>query len=130
MADGWYEWVKDPDAPKMKQPYFIRLKSQTPMFFAALAEIHPRLEPHEGDGLVIITATSDQRMVDIHDQRPVVFSPERARGWVETALGREQAEELVMGYCQPTENFEWFLAGKTVWNVKNQGVELTTPMDN
>ena len=50
MADGWYEWVKDPDDPKKKQPFFIRLKSQAPMFFAALAEVHSGLEPHEGDG--------------------------------------------------------------------------------
>jgi Uncharacterized conserved protein len=32
-AEGWYEWVQDPAAPKLKQPYFIRLKGQPPMFF-------------------------------------------------------------------------------------------------
>ena len=47
MADGWYEWVKDPDDPKKKQPFFIRLKSHAPVFFAALAEMHPGLELHE-----------------------------------------------------------------------------------
>ena len=36
-SEGWYEWVKDPDEPKKKQPYFIRLKSRRPMFFGALA---------------------------------------------------------------------------------------------
>ena len=71
MADGWYEWVKDTDDLKKKQPYFIRLKTQAPMFFAALAEVHTGLEPHEGDGFVIITAASDQGMVDIHDRRPL-----------------------------------------------------------
>lgn len=79
MADGWYEWAKDPNDPKKKQPYFIRLKSQAPMFFAALAEVHPGLEPHEGDGFVIITAANDQWMVNIHDRRPVVLAPEHAR---------------------------------------------------
>ena len=64
FTDGWYEWVKDPNEPKKKQPYFIRLKSQAPMFFAALAQVHPGFEPHEGDGFVIITAASDQGMVD------------------------------------------------------------------
>lgn len=39
FADGWYEWVKDEADPKIKQPYFIRLKSQRPMFFGALAEV-------------------------------------------------------------------------------------------
>ncbi len=36
-ANGWFEWVKDEDDPKKKQPYFITLKEQIPMFFAGLA---------------------------------------------------------------------------------------------
>ena len=124
MADGWYEWVKDPADPKKKQPYFIRLKSQAPMFFGALAEVHTELEPHEGDGFVIITAASDQGMVDIHDRRPVVFSPKHAREWMESDLDRIIAEELAFSYCQPIELFEWFKVGKAVGNVKNQGSVL------
>ena len=33
------------------------------MFFGALAQVHPGLDPHDGDGFVIITAASDQGMV-------------------------------------------------------------------
>lgn len=124
MADGWYEWVKDPDDPKKKQPFFIRLKSQAPMFFAALAEVHPGLEPHEGDGFVIITAASDQGMVDIHDRRPVVLAPEHAREWMETTLDPQRAEELALTLCQPTEGLEWYPVNVAVGNVKNQGPSL------
>ena len=124
MADGWYEWVKDPDDPKKKQPFFIRLKSQAPMFFAALAEVHPGLEPHEGDGFVIITAASDQGMVDIHDRRPVVLAPEHAREWMETTLDPQRAEELALTLCQPTEGLEWYPVNVAVGNVKNQGPGL------
>ena len=127
MADGWYEWVKDPDDPKKKQPYFIRLKSQTPMFFAALAEVHTGLEPHERDGFVIITAASDQGMVDIHDRRPVVFAPEQALQWIGTDLNQEGSEDLALSCCQPTEDFEWFQVGKAIGNVINQGHELIRP---
>lgn len=128
MADGWYEWVKDPDDPKKKQPYFIRLKSQAPMFFAALAQVHPGLEPHDGDGFVIITAASDQGMVDIHDRRPLVFAPEYAREWVERDLDAGRAEELALGGCQATEEFEWFRVGKEVGNVRNDGAGLVVQM--
>lgn len=124
MADGWYEWVKDPDDPKKKQPFFIRLKSQAPMFFAALAEVHPGLEPHEGDGFVIITAASDQGMVDIHDRRPVVLAPEHAREWMETTLDPQRAEELALTLCQPTEGLEWYPVNVAVGNVKSQGPGL------
>ena len=121
MADGWYEWVKDPNDPKKKQPFFIRLKSKAPIFFAALAEVHPGLEPHESDGFVIITAASDQGMVDIHDRRPVVLAPEHAREWLDQSLERERAEELALECCQPTEEFEWYAVSKAVGSVKNQG---------
>ena len=128
MADGWSEWVKDPDDPKKKQPYFIRLKSQTPMFFAALAEVHTGLEPHEGDGFVIVTAASDQGMADIHDRRPVVFKSEHAREWMESDLDAMQAEGLLLKCCQPTKDFEWFPVSKIVGNVKNQRSELIKPL--
>jgi putative SOS response-associated peptidase YedK len=37
-ANGWFERVKDPTDPKKKQPFFIRLRDERPMFFAALAK--------------------------------------------------------------------------------------------
>lgn len=76
-SEGWYEWVKDADDPKKKQPYFIHLKSRKPMFFGALAQVSVGLEPHEGEGFVIITAASDQGMVDIHDRKPLVLYRQR-----------------------------------------------------
>ncbi|WP_397453716.1 SOS response-associated peptidase family protein [Pseudomonas lurida] len=126
-SEGWYEWVKDPDDPKKKQPYFIRLKSRRPMFFGALAQVNHGLEPHEGDGFVIITAASDQGMVDIHDRRPLVLTPEHANEWLDPGMTPSRAEEIAKEPCQRTEEFEWFPVGKAVGNVKNQGPELIEP---
>lgn len=123
-ANGWFEWVKDPDDPKKKQPYYIRLKSQKPMFFAALAQIHSGLEPNEGDGFVIITAESDSGMVDIHDRRPVVLSPMDAREWVEPGLSASRAQEILNERYTATQLFEWYPVSKKVGNVTNQGKEL------
>lgn len=128
VADGWYEWVKDPNNPKKKQPYFIRLKSQAPMFFAALAQVHPGLEPHEGDGFVIITAASDQGMVDIHDRRPLVLAPEHAREWIDPELSPARAEDIAKNLCLSVEEFEWYPVSTTVGNVRNQGAELILPI--
>jgi putative SOS response-associated peptidase YedK len=125
-ANGWFEWVKDPDDPKKKQPYFIRLKSGEPMFFAALAQVHTGLEPHEGDGFVIITDASDAGMVDIHDRRPVVLSPEDAREWLEPGLSSERVMALVL-HSRAVGDFEWYPVGREVGNVRNQGPGLITP---
>lgn len=127
-SDGWFEWVKDPNDPKKKQPYFIRLKSQAPMFYGALAQVHPGLETHEEDGFVIITAASDSGMVDIHDRRPLVLSPEHAREWIDPDLSPERAQEIALECCRSTEDFEWFPVGKAVGNVRNQGPELIQPI--
>lgn len=124
MADGWYEWVTDPHDPKRKQPYFIRLKSQAPMFMAALAQVRAGLEPSEGDGFVIITAASDQGMLDIHDRRPLVLAPEHARAWLDLELPAERAQQLAREQCLPVEAFEWFAVSKAVGNVRNEGAQL------
>lgn len=126
-SEGWYEWVKDTGDPKRKQPYFIRLKSQKPMFFGALAQVHPGLDPYDGDGFVIITAASDQGMVDIHDRKPLVLTPEHAREWIDPDLTPARAEEIAKECCQPVEDFEWYAVGKAVGNVRNQGPELIEP---
>jgi putative SOS response-associated peptidase YedK len=122
-SEGWFEWVKDPDDPKKKQPCFIRLKSQAPLFYAALAQVTPGLEPHDGDGFVIITDTSDSGMVDIHDRRPVVLSAEDAREWLEPGLSADHAFELARR-TRPVDDFEWYPVAKAVGNVRNQGAEL------
>lgn len=128
MADGWYEWVADPQDPKRKQPYFIRLKSGAPMFMAALAEVRPGLEANEGDGFVIITAASDAGMVDIHDRRPLVLGAEHARMWIDPELSAVEAERVAREQCLPVEAFEWFAVARQVGNVRNEGAELILPV--
>ena len=97
------------------------------MFFGALAQVHPGLDPHDGDGFVIITAASDQGMVDIHDRKPLVLTPEHAREWIDPYLTPARAEEIAKECCQPVEDFEWYAVGKAVGNVKNQGADLLLP---
>ncbi len=127
-SEGWYEWVKDKDDPKKKQPYFIRLKSQRPMFFGALAEVHPGLEPDDRDGFVIISADSVGGMVDIHDRRPVGLTPDLVREWLDPSTPRERAEQIALHQCAPAEAFEWFKVNRAVGNVRNQGPELINPI--
>ena len=89
--------------------------------------MHPGLEPGDNDGFVIITAASDTGMVDIHDRRPLVLTPELAREWIEPYLSSERAEEIAREHCVPTEDFEWFPVSAAVGNVRNHGPELINP---
>lgn len=104
-SEGWYEWVKDPDDPKKKQPYFTRLKNQRLMFLGVLAEVHPGLEADDRDGFVIIIADSVGGMVHIHDRRPVVLTPDLAREWLDPSTPRERAEHIALHQCALAESF-------------------------
>ncbi|MDB6143709.1 MAG: protein of unknown function, family [Pseudomonas sp.] len=124
--DNWFEWVYE-GGPK-KQPYLIRRRDHSPILCAAIGQ-YPTgdREPQDHDGFVIITADSAGGMVDIHDRRPVVLSPELAREWMEPATPKERAEQMVMHQGEPTETFEWFKVSDAVGNVRNQGKELIEP---
>ena len=78
-ANGWYEWTGEPGK---KQPYYIHLKTEEPMFFAAIGEFSGHVEH---DGFVVITPDSQGGMVDIHDRRPVVLPPALAREWLDSS---------------------------------------------
>lgn len=125
-ADGWYEWVTDPNDPKAKQPYYIRRKNAAPMYFAAIGQFEHRggLETRPGNGFVIITADSDAGMLDIHDRRPVVLSAECAAHWLDPELTPAEAEEIVREHGEPVDEFEWYPVGREVGNVRNEGPGL------
>lgn len=97
------------------------------MFFGALAQARPGLDEQDSDGFVIITASCDQGMVDIHDRRPLVLSPEQAREWLDPDLSPAQTEEIARGRSRPEDDFEWYAVGKEMGNVKNQGAQLLLP---
>ncbi|RMP68446.1 SOS response-associated peptidase family protein [Pseudomonas syringae group genomosp. 3] len=128
-ADGWYEWVRDERYPEKKRPFFIRLKSRQPMFFAGLAQFEQGASDKQPPGFLIITGSSDAGMLDIHYRRPVVLSPELAREWLAPGLSKERAKAIAMHCSQPVEDFEWYPVSKDVGNVHNQGEYLVKSVD-
>jgi putative SOS response-associated peptidase YedK len=73
---------------------------------------------------VIITADSAGGMLDIHDRRPVVLSPELAREWLDPATPMERAEQMALFQGESSEAFEWYKVSRAVGNVRNQGASL------
>jgi putative SOS response-associated peptidase YedK len=128
-ANGWFEWVKDPNDAKRKQPWFIHLKDRQPMYFAALGQVRPGLEPDERDGFVIITAASDAGMLDIHDRRPLVLTPELAREWIDPQTPASRLAQIAHEGCRPVSDFRWHAVGRDVGNVRNDGARLIEPLE-
>ena len=124
FADGWFEWKKEGDK---KQPYFIYRADGQPVFIAAIGST-PFERGDEAEGFLIVTAAADQGLVDIHDRRPRVLSPEAAREWMRQEVGDKEASEIAASGCVPANQFTWHPVSCAVGNVKNQGAELIQPV--
>lgn len=131
MADGWFEWKKDPDNAKIKQPYFIYHKNQQPIFFAAISRIHPEaIAPPKDDGFVILTAASDKGLVDIHDRRPLVMARQAALQWLSPETTAQHAERLAHDFAIPADEFTFHPISKAVGNSHNDNAGIIKPIDN
>jgi len=125
-ADGWYEWT---GKAGHKQPWYIRRKSDEPLFLAAITNVRPDRENPDGSGFVIVTAAADAGMVDVHDRRPVVLAPEDARLWLDPDLPAEQAEHLARSMAVPAEELTWYAVSKAVNRVGSSDPGLIVPID-
>ena len=120
FADGWFEWKKEGDK---KQPYFIHRADGQPIFMAAIGST-PFERGDEAEGFLIVTAAADQGLVDIHDRRPLVLTPEAAREWLRQDVGGKEAEEIIADGSLSAYHFTWYPVSRAVDNTKNQGAEL------
>ncbi|AUU93263.1 SOS response-associated peptidase family protein [Phytobacter diazotrophicus] len=119
-ADGWFEWQK---TDSVKQPFFIYQKSRKPLFMAALGRAPFGLD-HGNEGFVILTASSNQGMIDIHDRRPVVLTPEGAQAWLNQDLSEDDAWSVIQNEALSESAFTWHKVSKAVGSPRNQGAEL------
>jgi len=92
-ADGFYEWQA---RGKLKQPYFISLKSGLPMAMAGLWEAW---KSPNGDILrtcCIITTGPNEIMQPIHDRMPVIIAAEDWAKWLAGPV--QDIEALIRPY--------------------------------
>ena len=116
LADGFYEWRKNPD--KTKTPLYISLASESPFAFAGLWEWW-----HGGDGseilsCTIITTTPNSLMASIHDRMPVILPAEAYSQWLDPAEQTpDQLDPLLKPY--PAEWMKAYPVSTLVNNPRN-----------
>ena len=98
-----------------------------PIFMACIGST-PFERGDEAEGFLIVTSAADKGMVDIHDRRPLVLTPEAAREWMRQDIGGKEAGEIAADGAVPADNFIWHAVTRAVGNVKNQGWELIEPI--
>ncbi|HEY3599225.1 MAG TPA: SOS response-associated peptidase [Paraburkholderia sp.] len=117
-ADGWFEWRasvpaeangNDPAAAvALRQPYYVRLKRDEPMYLAALSSVRSTTPQTAGMGFVIVTAPADAGLIDVHDRRPLAFARDAARRWLDRSLPLAEIDQLAHEGGVSTGRFVWY----------------------
>lgn len=100
-ADGFYEWAAQ---GKLKQPYYISLKSGEPMAMAGLWESWKAPDGNILRTCCVITTGPNAVMEPIHDRMPVIVAPEDWGRWLSAPV--EEIEGLVTPY-DPEQMRAW-----------------------
>jgi putative SOS response-associated peptidase YedK len=105
-ANGYYEWAAQ---GKVKQPYYISLKSREPMAMAGLWESWKTPDGEVLRTCCVITTGPNAVMEPIHDRMPVIVALEDWESWLSAPV--EDIQGLVKPY--PPEPMQ-------VWSVNKR----------
>ena len=92
-ASGFFEWKTE---GKIKQPYYISLKTGEPMAMAGLWESWTAPDGGILRTVCIVTTAANALMTPIHDRMPVIISPDNWQDWL--AAPREKIDGLVAAH--------------------------------
>lgn len=92
-ADGFYEWKTE---GKLKQPYYISLKSGEPMAMGGLWESWKTPGGEILRTCCIITTGPNAVMAPIHDRMPVILAPDQWQTWLDAPA--DAIQSLVRPY--------------------------------
>ncbi|HIN48198.1 MAG TPA: SOS response-associated peptidase [Deltaproteobacteria bacterium] len=94
-ASGFYEWAKE---GRQKQPYFIRLKNESPMAFAGLWEEWLTPEGENRRTCAILTVVANSFMQKIHHRMPVILTPSSGALWLDLSGTGTSPEKLLLPF--------------------------------
>ncbi len=130
-ADGFYEWRRDPNDSKKKQPYFIHSADGEMLAFGGLWERWRGPDKDAEEPLhscAVLTTSANEFMSQIHDRMPVLLAES---DWVEWLDPANEDVASVKHLMRPAPE-DWLVAHPVdpkVGNVRNKGAELVDPYD-
>ena len=147
-VDGYYEWLAPQHKGQPKQPYYIRPKDGSPIFFAGLYEWWKDPSVTDDDAQWVLSTTmltgaspqpgAQPPILDelslLHHRLPLPMSPAMMDQWLWAGdLTKDAAEDLVNtvvaeAYDVATQ-WEMYPVDPAVGSVANNGPELIEPFD-
>jgi putative SOS response-associated peptidase YedK len=124
VADGFYEWQA---RNGKKQPYYIRLKSDSPFGIAGLWDRWDKQgEPLET--CTILTCDANEPMLAIHDRMPVVIPPESFDIWLDPEIHDPRKLARLLRPFHPDEMTAYPVSA-LVNNVRNDSAGCIEPVN-
>lgn len=123
-ADGWYEWTGEKGD---KQPWFITARDGLPILLAGITAWHPGADIDAAHGMAIVTDDSAGGMVDIHDRRPIVLTPDDALEWLDPNTSVDKAKEI-LSTPPPETAFQWWQVTRNMGNSRYQLPDASDPV--
>ena len=126
LSDGYYEWRKIP-GDKLKQPVYIRLKSQKPFALAGLWEVWQTEDMNEPlRSCTIITCPPNTLLEEIHHRMPVILPQDAYAEWLApNQQSADTLQPLLVPY--PDEEMEAYPVSRLVNRPTNDSPECTAP---
>lgn len=123
LADGFYEWRKEPGGGKT--PVFIHRVDGKPFAIAGLYE-HWEREGSAIDSCTLLTTAANARIAPVHDRMPVILAPADYTLWLDPAVTDAEAlRHLFVPIDSAVLDFH--PVGRAVNSPRSQGDGLILP---
>ena len=125
LADGFYEWKKQPGS-KAKVPYFIHMKNRQPFAFAGLWDEWNSTDGSLIRSCTIVTIEPNDLMASLHNRMPVILPADAYAEWLEYSF---QTPEKLQAFIKPYPAAEMaaYPVSTLVNNPKNDLAECVVP---
>ncbi len=129
LSDGYYEWQKIP-GERLKQPVYIRLKSEKPFALAGLWEIwQPKDMEEPIRSCTIITCPPNILLEEIHHRMPVILPQDAYAEWLSPdERSADTLQSLLIPY--PDEEMEAYPVSRFVNRPMNDSPECIVPLED
>lgn len=118
LADGFYEWRKEPDGSKT--PMRFTLADGAPFAFAGLWETWDAPDGNLLRTFTIITGRPNELVAPVHDRMPAILLPEHEAIWLDDAAEPAIWQDILRPY--PAEAMATAVASRRVNAVSNDDV--------
>lgn len=122
LADGFYEWRKNPIGPKT--PLRFTLADGAPFAFAGLWEMWNAPDGSVLRTFTIITGQPNELVAPVHDRMPAILLPEHEAIWLDNAAEPAIWQDILRPY--PSERMVVTSASRRVNAVSNDDVAVLT----